>query len=181
MHLHITFKRLGLILAGSTFALAAAAQWQWIDKDGRKVFSDRAPPSDIAQKDILKQPGRGRASVVPAEVPEAGPTAATTATTAAAAVKAAAPKVSGKDADLQAKKKKLEEEEAAKKKLDEEKATQANAENCTRVKKSLASLKSGVRLSTTNNQGEREPMDDAARNAETKRLQAIIESDCRAS
>ena len=37
--------------------LLAQAQWQWIDKDGRKVFSDRAPPSDIPDKNILKQPG----------------------------------------------------------------------------------------------------------------------------
>jgi len=38
--------------------LLAAAQWQWIDKDGRKVFSDRPPPSDIAPNRILKQPGQ---------------------------------------------------------------------------------------------------------------------------
>jgi hypothetical protein len=41
------------------------AQWQWIDKDGRKVYSDRSPPSDIQEKNILKRPAapkiRGRA------------------------------------------------------------------------------------------------------------------------
>ena len=30
----------------SAVSLVAAAQWQWLDKDGHKVFSDRAPPPE---------------------------------------------------------------------------------------------------------------------------------------
>ena len=33
------------------------AQWQWIDKDNKKVFSDQAPPSEIPDKNILRRPG----------------------------------------------------------------------------------------------------------------------------
>ena len=33
--------KLLLLAVACTWALGAAAQWQWIDKDGRKVFSDR--------------------------------------------------------------------------------------------------------------------------------------------
>lgn len=180
MQLHITFMRLALILAGSTFALSAAAQWQWVDKDGRKVFSDRAPPSDIAQKDIHKQPGnRGRLNAITIDQPADSPAAAPV--TAASAAKASAPKLSGKDTELLARKKKLEEEEAAKKRADEEKMAGARMDSCERAKKALATLKSGVRMSTANAQGEREFLDDNARAAETKRLQAIVESDCRAS
>jgi hypothetical protein len=40
----------------ASFAVTALAQWQWIDKDGRKVYSDRSPPSDIPEKNILKMP-----------------------------------------------------------------------------------------------------------------------------
>ncbi|HZY15413.1 MAG TPA: DUF4124 domain-containing protein, partial [Ramlibacter sp.] len=40
--------RLILLVLACSVPLAAAAQWQWLDKDGRKVFSDRAPPPDIA-------------------------------------------------------------------------------------------------------------------------------------
>lgn len=178
MQLKITPKHLLLLLAGWTFALSAAAQWQWVGKDGRKVFSDRPPPSDIQDKDILKQPGgrRGaKATVAPAEPAEAVSPVAT----AAPAVKANVPKISGKDTELEAKKKKLEDEEAAKKKAEEEKVTKARADNCERTKKAMVTIQSGARISTTNTKGEREIMDDNARAAESKRLQGIMDSDCK--
>lgn len=171
MELKITPKHLVLVLAGWAFALSAAAQWQWIGKDGRKVFSDRPPPADIQDKDILKQPGgRGRASVAPAVTEVPAPTVA--------AAKPNVPKISGKDAELEAKKKKLEEEEAAKKKAEEEKVAKAKAANCELAKKGLAAFQSGVRVATTNAKGEREIMDDNARAAESKRIQAIVDKDC---
>lgn len=184
MELKITPKHLLLLLAGWTFALSAAAQWQWIGKDGRKVFSDRPPPADIQDKDILKQPGsRGRAKAPVAATEPTEGAAPVAAATAAPAAKAKAdpntPKISGKDAELQAKKKKLEEEEAAKKKADDEKVAKARADNCERAKKGLASVNSGDRLATLNAKGEREFMDDNARATESKRLQAIVDSDCK--
>ncbi|MEK9952912.1 MAG: DUF4124 domain-containing protein [Curvibacter sp.] len=36
-----------LVLAGCLYALSASAQWQWLDKDGRRVFSDRPPPAEV--------------------------------------------------------------------------------------------------------------------------------------
>jgi hypothetical protein len=179
MDLKTTPKQLVLVLAGWAFALSASAQWQWLDKDGHKVFSDRPPTSDIRDKDILRQPGsRGRASAaVTAETAEAQAPAASAA--AAPAAKARVARLSGKDSELEARKKKLEEEEAAKKKADEEKVAAAKAENCARARKGLATFQSGVRLSTTNARGEREIMDDATRAAESKRLQSIIDGDCK--
>lgn len=181
MDLTITPKSLLLLIAACSLSLSAAAQWQWIDKDGRKVFSDRPPAADIKDKDIVKQPGgRGRApvAVVPAEANEAGVTTGA-APTVAPAVKANTPKLSGKDAELQAKKKKLEQEEAAKKNAEDEKLAASKMENCERAKKGLASFQSGVRISTVNAKGEREIMDDNARAAEGKRLQTIVDSDCK--
>jgi hypothetical protein len=187
MELKITPKHLMLVLAGWTFALSATAQWQWIGKDGRKVFSDRPPTSDIQEKDILKQPGGKGPKAAPAPAPSAAPEGSATATATGATTGAApsaakpnanAPKISGKDAELEAKKKKLEDEEAVKKKADDEKIAKAKAENCERAKKSMATLQSGSRISTTNAKGEREIMDDSGRTAETKRLQGIIDSEC---
>ena len=173
MALKITSKHLVLALAGLALALNAAAQWQWIDKDGRKVFSDRPPTSDIQEKDILKQPGRARVSLSPVETAEA-------ATPAAAKAKASAPRLlSGKDTELESKKKKLEEEEAAKRKAEEEELAQNKAENCERIKRSLLTVQSGSRLSTTNAKGEREIMDETARATEIKRLQTMAEKDCK--
>ena len=170
-------RTLILAVASSSFALAALAQWQWIDKDGRKVFSDRAPSADIPQKNILKQPGIKALSSSPAtDARAAAPAPSVTASVPAG--KASAPKLSGKDAQLEARKKLADDEEDAKKKAEEGKGAKAKADNCERAKKGLATVQSGVRLSVTNAKGEREFMDDNARLLEAKRLQGIAGSDC---
>ena len=87
--------------------------------------------------------------------------------------------MSGKDAELEAKRKKAEEEEAAKKKTEEEKVAKAKAENCERARSSLATLQSGMRMSAVNAKGEREVFDDAKRATESKRTQEIIDSNCK--
>jgi hypothetical protein len=179
MDLKLVSRTLILAVAGGSFALTAFAQWQWIDKDGRKVYSDRSPPADILEKNILKRP-RG-AQVVAAPVANDAPAAAPAAASSAAAAKgnAGAPKLSGKDAQLEAKKKQAEQEEAAKKKAEDDKLAKARAENCEVAKKGQASLNTGVRIVTTNAKGEREVFDDAAKAAEVKRIQAVIDADCK--
>ena len=68
---------------------------------------------------------------------------------------------------------------AAKKKAEDEKVAIAKADNCLRAKAQVRTLDSGVRIARTNDKGEREFMDDAARAAETKRAQDIVASDCK--
>ncbi|MCJ0763216.1 DUF4124 domain-containing protein [Variovorax terrae] len=150
-------------------SMMASAQWQWIDKDGRKVYSDRSPPSDIPEKNVLKQPGGKRS--LPAETAAAAP--------AASAPAAGVPKLSGKDAGLEAKKKKADDDEAAKRKADDEKLAKAQSENCVRARRNMEALKSGARIQQFNTQGEREFMSDEARAAESSRVQGIIDSDCK--
>jgi len=148
--------------------LAASAQWQWIDKDGHRVFSDRAPPSDIPDKNILRQPSqRGRLSFAPAP---AAPVAATPASGA---------KGTGADKELNEKKKQAEDAEAAKRKADEERIARVKADNCARARQAKMGLDAGGRMTRINEQGEREYLDDSARAAESQRLQGIIDQDCR--
>ena len=159
----------------------ACAQWQWIDKDGRKVFSDRSPPSDIPAKNILKQPG-GKAPPVPAEAEAPADVAAAAAAAGGTPVTKTAvanvPKISGKDAALEEKKKAVELEEQAKKKAAEEKFAKDKADNCARAQKSLQVFASGRRIRSANAKGEPEYLTDDQRAAETKRLQAIT-ADCK--
>ena len=167
----------------TAFASVASAQWQWIGKDGRKVFSDQSPPAEIQEKDILKRPSGSVRSSVPVVIDAAGAPVGTAAAKPASAAsgpiaKASAPKVTGKDAELEAKKKKAEEEQAEKKKAEEEKVAKVKAENCARAKNGLATLKSGVRMASRNDKGETEVFDDAKRAAESKRTQEIIDSSC---
>jgi hypothetical protein len=177
MDFKFAIRTLILTIAASALTLPALAQWQWIDKDGRKVFSDRAPPAEIAEKSILKQPGVKLLSAPPAA--DTGATAPTaSAKVSSPAEKSSGPKLSGKDAQLEARKNQADALEKAKKQAEEEKIAKARTDNCERAKKGQASLKSGVRIALTNAKGEREIMDDAARAAEARRLQAIEESDC---
>lgn len=169
-------KTVVLALSAASFALSALAQWQWIDKDGRKVFSDRSPPSDIREKDILKRPGN-RGSVAVAPVSET--VGSSPAATASAPLKPGAPKLSGKDAQLEAKKKRAEAEDAAKKKVEDEKIAAAKAENCDTAKRYLTTLDSGVRIAETNASGEREVMGDSRRAEEKKRAQGLADTNCR--
>lgn len=161
-----TFAVIAVLSSG-----AALAQWQWVDATGRKVFSDTPPPDSVAEKNILKRPGGL------ARTSASGPAAATTESKDDAA---SAPKPSGRDELLEARKKQAEEAEQAKKKAEAERLSKVRAENCERAKSAKATLSSGVRLATTNAKGEREIMDDAARAREAKRLDDIIRADCSA-
>jgi hypothetical protein len=165
------------LLRVAALALACAlpvcsfAQWQWIDKNGRKVFSDQSPPADVPAKNIVKQPGvKGPAA------PEPVAAAASEPAKPAAPV---APRPSGKDKALEEKKKQAEAAEVAKKKAAEEEAVKVRADNCERARSAKASFDSGVRITRTNAKGEREFLDDASRAAETRRLEGIIASDCK--
>ena len=160
--------RIALLALACCLPLVASAQWLWLDKDGRKVFSDKAPPPDIAPDRILKHPG-GRFSV-PAAPVEAAP--------AAPGAALALPKPSGTDKALAERKKQLEAAEAEKKKAEETKVAAMRADNCARAKNAKATFDSGVRVSRTNDKGEREIMDDAQRAAEVKHLNEIIARDC---
>lgn len=145
----------------------AQAQWMWRDKDGRVTASDRAPPRDIAEKDILQRP-----------VPESRRAAAPPpAASAASAVAGAAP--TALDKEVQARKKAAEAEQAAKTKAEEERNASRRAENCRNARGNLATLESGVRIARTNDKGEREILEDAARNEAMRRAREVIASDCR--
>ena len=163
-----------LITLGLTclIATSALAQWQWIDKEGRKVFSDRPPPSEVLDTNILKRPS--------ARTVTTQPPLTTDDPSRAPAVKKTidSPQLSGVDKELLAKKKQADDAEAAKKKAEEEKLLKARVENCARAKQAKATFDSGVRLSRINEKGERDIMDDAARASEMKRIQGIVESDC---
>lgn len=159
--------------------LSAQAQWQWIDKEGRKVFSDRPPPLDVPEKSILKQPAGQRAPALPTtdggnnDAVVKTPASTTTTTTTNAI-----PKIT-KDKELEERKSRTEAAEAAKKKAEEDKNAKLRAENCTRARNAKASFDSGRPMRHTNAQGESVFMEEAARTAEVRRIQEIVNADCK--
>jgi len=159
--------------------LGAAAQWVWTDKDGRKVFSDRAPSADVPEKSILKRPGQA-AMRTPAEAGSLSVVADRPEKTAPIARSAAsAAKVPGVDKELAERKKQAEQAQAAERKAEEDRVSKARAENCSRARQAQKTLASGARIGRINSQGENEVLDDAARAIEARRIQAIEESDCK--
>jgi len=89
-------RALILAVAGGAFSLTALAQWQWIDKDGRKVYSDRSPPSDIPEKNILKAPRGIKMATPPVATEDPAATPGAAAPAPAAKSDPNAPKLSGK-------------------------------------------------------------------------------------
>jgi hypothetical protein len=143
----------------------------WLDKDGRKVFSDRPPAADVPAKNILRQPGGKPVATVEMPAPAAS-------APAVARAAASVPRPSGRDSALEEKRRQAEAEAADRKKAEEEKLAAARAENCAQAKKAKANFDSGLRVAQVNAKGEREILDDRQRAEEVKRLQAVIARDC---
>ncbi len=163
--------KLALFALALGWALSASAQWQWLDKDGRKVFSDRPPPVDVLPSKILKQPNAGMARTAP-------PADSGEGSAKPPAQNASAPAAAGKDPALEKKKAEAEAAQAQKKKAEADRLSQARAENCARARQAKTTLNSGQLLAHTNAKGERGFMDDATRATENQRLDSVIASDC---
>jgi hypothetical protein len=161
------------ILAVLAVALAtpAEAQWKWRDKSGRVQYSDLPPPPGVADQDVLQRPNTAQ------RVPAAAPASAAAAASSASGAEGLASKKV--EPELEAKRRKADEEKAAKDKAEEQRLAAARAENCTRAKGQLRTLDDGIRIARTNANGEREILDDKARAEERQRTMKIIGSDCK--
>lgn len=176
-------------LAGAmavALAFPAAAQWKWRDSSGRTQYSDLPPPPGTPEQNILSRPAAQRRAEAARAAPAAAAAAGTSASAASAAPglgasgASAAPGLpKGADPELEARRKKAEQDQQAKAKAEEARLAAARAENCTRARSQLQTLESGIRVARMNNKGEREFLDDKTRSDEVRRTQAIISSDCR--
>ena len=155
-----------LVVLVCAAAPLAFAQWQWIDKDGRKVFSDSAPPPSVPADKILKRPGQRAADAEAASPAASGPAAAS-------------PRVTGRDSELEQRRKVAASADDAKRKAEDQENVRNRAENCEQARRGKSLLDSGVRIANTNDKGERELLDDAGRAAEGRRLDSIIARDCK--
>lgn len=176
--------RASLVAFTCLTVLVAHAQWQWMDKDGRRIFSDRPPPAEVPEKNILKRPGRPAmtptaAALAAAEQSGAADSSSTPSAAPNAAAKGNTIKLPSVDSDLERKKKAIADQEAARRKAEEEKFAGQRAENCARAQADKKILASGTRLARTNASGEREVFDDRIRAEEGTRLQSAIDADCK--
>lgn len=161
----------GLLLAlltvvSVTFALPCAAQWKWRDAQGRIQYSDRPPPTDVRDRDILTRPA-------------AAPAAPRTAPAASAATPPMTASAPTSDPALEARRRQVEAPQEQARREEEARLARQKVENCARAKEYARTVESGQRISRTNDKGEREFLDDAQRAREAARAREIIASDCR--
>ncbi len=161
--LRIAFVTLALVLVTS----AAHAQWKWRDKAGQINVSDRPPPNEVPDKDIISRPA-----------PDSQRRAAAPAVTAAPA-SAAAPARGPLEREIDGRKRVADQEQAAKAKAEEERLAGQRAENCRRARGQMAALETGQRMARVNDKGEREILDDRGRAEEMRQAREVIASDCK--
>lgn len=166
-------KRFSMLFAGAlmlVLALPAAAQWKWKDARGQTQYSDLPPPPGTPDSAILMRPAVIQRVATPPLGAASGPMSV-------ASANALTPK--SVDPELEAKKKKAEQDAKDKTKAEDAKLNAAKADNCARAKSAMRGIETGQRLSRTNAAGEREYLDDAARAAEAKHTQEVIAADCK--
>lgn len=157
---------LAAALSITALPAGAQAQWKWRGADGKVQYSDRPPPPEVAEKNILARPSGARryeGSDPPAATPDA----------------ASGPAIKASDPQLQARKREADQAEKAKQKAEEERLDRQRADNCARARTYAKTLGDGLRVSRTNDKGETEILDDAARSQELARAQQVIASDCK--
>jgi len=149
-------------------SLPAEAQWKWKDKGGRIQYSDLPPPVGTPDQDILSRPNAPRRGNAPV--------AAASAASAPVLASTAAPRAV--EPELEARRKRAEGEIAARSKVEEDRIAAAKADNCSRARAQLRTFESGIRVTRTNEKGEREVLDDKQRADETKHARDVVAADC---
>ena len=170
-HLDRLFRMLALAALAGIIGLPgpAVGQWKWRDPGGQINISDRPPPRDVPEKDILARP-----------TPQTRTAAEAPAPAASAASAPGKPEIRPPvDRELEARKKAAEQERAARAKAEADKLAANRAENCRRARGQVAALESGERMARINEKGQREVLDDKGRAEELSRARAIFASDCR--
>lgn len=165
-HLRTGLLLLALLAAAAGMQNAHAVQWKWLDAQGKIQYSDRPPPMDVPDKQILKRPH--------------GSTASTSKPVAEALTPSDAQKPSAPSTDpaLEKKKQAQAAEESAKRKAEEEKRAQARANNCEKARKYDKALSQGYRVSRVNEKGEREFLDEKGIAAEVANTRSVMSSNC---
>ncbi|MDP3669963.1 MAG: DUF4124 domain-containing protein [Telluria sp.] len=164
---------LRLLAAGALMAYAGLAysQYLWIDEKGIKQFSDRAPPSSVPLKNILKTPGGTNLPVLVPIAPDAPSSPAAVPATPATAPKGP-PTLAERNADFR--KRAMEQAEREQKAQDEAANKAATAANCESARAMKQTLDSGVRIGITEKNGERGFMSDAQRGQEAGKVNKVL-------
>jgi hypothetical protein len=161
-------------LATLSLAVAAHAQYVWLDEKGVKQYSDMAPPASVPQSRILKVPGSASRSPLPSGSDAAADKADTSAGGTAASAKTKLPMTTAEqNADFL--KRKTEQAEKDKKSADKAKLDADKTRNCERAREYSRALESGERITRTGKSGERYFLNDDQRAQESRETRRVLD------
>ena len=148
-----------LVGLGAQMPSAAQQLYRWVDENGRVQYSDRPPPpgAQSQAKPVKKKP--------------AAPSTATPG-------EAQGPKTYAEQ-EAEFRKRQVEKSEQEAKQRQEQQAAAERKRQCDEARTHLAGLQAGGRMVRYNAQGEREYLDDKAREEEIVRAQKAIASLCK--
>ncbi|MDM5177646.1 DUF4124 domain-containing protein [Massilia sp. DJPM01] len=164
-------KRTLQLLAGGAlmlFASVASAQYVWVDANGTKQFSDRPPPPGVPAKNIIKAPTSAAVTPKTDDVPASKPMSADD---------KLPPSLADREADYRKRAKAKEDEQ--KKAGEETTRKAANKVACESARSYKRTLELGMRVSSTDKNGERTFIDDSQRTAEIARANKAISDACK--
>jgi len=142
----------------------ANAQYVWVDEKGVKQFSDTPPPGSVPKNKILKAPRSADMSNASQNDREQSNKDDNPAAKAAT--------TQSKNDDFN--KRRAEQAEKDKKAAEAQQAASDKQKNCERAKSYQKMLNSGIRIATTNNNGERSFMSDAQKENEMADVNKLL-------
>jgi type IV secretory pathway VirB10-like protein len=159
-------KALLLLILMALPLMAHAQVYKWKDANGRTIYSDVPPPSNVKQESII-----GNKPVAPAAAPAAT-------ATAGAPAAASDPKKAAADKDAEARKRQEEAEAAKKKDAAKQAELELRQKNCAAAKSNYDLYKIGGRIAKVNDKGERVYLGDADIAAGLAQAQKEVDQYC---
>jgi hypothetical protein len=152
--------RIVFFIAAAAFTGAAAAQYKWVDQNGRVQYGDTPPPG-VKYQPLRSSPG-------PLPQPEASDR------------KDNSPKgpLTNAEKDAEFRKRKQETEQDRQKQAKAQQEAEDKRDNCARAKEYLRALESGQRVSRTDAKGEPYVMEDAQRSQESAKARQSVQQWC---
>jgi hypothetical protein len=145
-------KRIAITVAMLLAITAANAEiYQWKDKNGKTVISDKPPTENVTEQRITND----------------GSTAGAAATPKTAA-----------DREMEFRKRQKESQDNAEKTQKEQAANAEKEESCASARRYLTTLESGERVALRDEKGERYFLDDAQRAQEVAKANRAVQANC---
>jgi hypothetical protein len=149
----MTMKRIAFTVALLLATAAAHAEiYQWKDKNGKTIISDKPPTENVTEQKKI--------------------------TSDSATSNAASPKPTA-DRELEFRKRQKESQESTEKAQKEQAVATEKQENCANARRYLATLESGERVALRDDKGERYFLDDAQRAQEMEKAKQAVQTNCK--